>query len=50
MGAEIEYPLGYASSGDTLLRDTGVGSATDSRQLLDSIVHSSFLCGALIKI
>src|SRR6218665_3935687 len=23
MGIEIEYPLGYASSGDTLFRDTG---------------------------
>jgi len=23
MGIEIEYPLGYASSGDILFRDTG---------------------------
>ena len=23
MGIEIEYPLGHASSGDTLFRDTG---------------------------
>jgi len=23
MGIEIEYPLGYSSSGDTLFRDTG---------------------------
>jgi len=23
MGIEIEYPPGYASSGDTLFRDTG---------------------------
>ena len=23
MGIEIEYPLGYASSGDSLFRDTG---------------------------
>ena len=23
MGIEIKYPLGYASSGDTLIRDTG---------------------------
>jgi len=26
MGIEIEYPLGYASSGDTLFRDTGTPS------------------------
>jgi len=25
MGVEIEYPLGYASSGDSLFRDTGLG-------------------------
>ena len=25
MGIEIEYPLGYANSGDTLFRDTGNG-------------------------
>ena len=24
MGIEIEYPLGYANSGDTLFRDTGL--------------------------
>jgi len=25
MGIEIEYPVGYASSGNSLFRDTGTG-------------------------
>ena len=48
MGIEIEYSLGYASSGDTLIRDKsrldpGLGATMDSRQLLDSRVHSSLV-------
>ena len=30
MGIEIEYPLEYASSGDSLFRDTGVGLSFDT--------------------
>ena len=35
MGIEIEYPLGYASSGDTLFRGTGI------------ISQKSYFCGGI---
>src|SRR6218665_1940762 len=48
MGIEIEYPLGYASSGDSLFRDTGmVSSPVSTRFLRDFGTPSQQAAGLL---
>jgi len=38
MGIEIEYPLGYANSGDTLFRYTGPGCSSVAFQSRSELV------------
>ena len=41
MGIEIEYPLGYVSSGDSLFRDTGI-----IVRAFDQVIMFAFLIGS----
>ena len=42
MGIEIEYPLGYARSGDSLFRDTGPGHLSNPLLLPLLVIQVTF--------
>ena len=51
MGIGIEYPLGYASSGDSLFRDTGTYYLVPAPILLQkALLLSAFLINCCLSI